>query len=115
MSEPRSFSRTHYIGGMETRIRERSPHRDDQMHRYRDKSTTQKIKDLDARIDAINTDTNAPITMYALIRQIEPPFTDRVMKVRVSSRLKLPSQIGVYEGMTDPIYHLDSYKNLMSL
>ncbi|GFS39703.1 hypothetical protein Acr_00g0064520 [Actinidia rufa] len=51
----------------------------------------------------------------ALISQIEPLFMDRVMKVKVSSRFKLPSQLRVYKGKTDPIDHLDSYENLMLL
>ncbi|GFZ16740.1 hypothetical protein Acr_26g0000100 [Actinidia rufa] len=34
------------------------------------------------RIDAIHTGTNAPITVDTLIRQTEPPFTDRVIKVK---------------------------------
>ena len=53
--------------------------------------------------------------MEALIRQTEPPFTDKVMKVKVSSKFKMPSLLGVYEGKTDPMDHLNSYKNLMSL
>ncbi|GFY87329.1 hypothetical protein Acr_05g0009680 [Actinidia rufa] len=77
--------------------------------------TTQKIKDLDARIDAINTDACAPVTVDNLIRQTKPPFTERVMRIRVSSKFKLPTQIMVYEGKTDPMDHLDSYMNLMSL
>ncbi|GFZ03459.1 hypothetical protein Acr_16g0000830 [Actinidia rufa] len=36
--------------------RGRLPRRDDWVPRHRDRSTTQKIKDMDARIDAINTD-----------------------------------------------------------
>ncbi|XP_057493152.1 uncharacterized protein LOC130778639 [Actinidia eriantha] len=37
------------------------------------------------------------------------------MRARVSSRFKLPTQLGVHEGKTDPMDHLDSYKSLMSL
>ncbi|GFZ08243.1 hypothetical protein Acr_20g0000510 [Actinidia rufa] len=74
-----------------------------------------KIKNLGAWIDAINTSMKALVTVDALIRQTEPPFTERVMKVRVSSRFKLPSQLEVYEGKTDPMDHLDLYKNLMML
>ncbi|GFY95691.1 hypothetical protein Acr_10g0010760 [Actinidia rufa] len=99
----------------ETKGRERSPRQDDLRYKHRDKSTTQKIKDLNAQIDTINTCTNAPITVDSLIKQTEPPFTDRKMRVKVSSKFKLPSQLGVYEGKTDPMDHLDSYKNLMSL
>ncbi|GFZ05054.1 hypothetical protein Acr_17g0006260 [Actinidia rufa] len=36
-----------------------------------------EIKDLDARIDAINTGMNALVTVDTLIKQIEPPFTER--------------------------------------
>ena len=48
-----------------------------------DKSTTHKFKDMDARIDAINIGVNGPIIVDTLIRQIEPPFIERVMGVRV--------------------------------
>ncbi|GFZ03786.1 hypothetical protein Acr_16g0004100 [Actinidia rufa] len=81
----------------------------------RDKSTSQKIRDLDARLDAINTGTNAPVTVDALVRQTDPPFTKRVLGARISSKFKLPTQLGIYEGRTDPMDHLDSYKSLMSL
>ena len=37
------------------------------------------------------------------------------MRVRVSSRFKFPPQLGVYEGKTNPMNHLDSYKNLVML
>ena len=36
------------------------------------------------------------------------------MKTRVSSRFKVPTQLGVYEEKTDLMDHLDSHKNLMS-
>ncbi|GFZ11327.1 hypothetical protein Acr_22g0007250 [Actinidia rufa] len=94
--------------------RGRSPHRGGNT-RARDKSTSQKIRDLDARLDAINTGTNAPITVDALVRQTDPPFTERVLRTRISSKFKLPTQLGIYEGKTDPMDHLDSYKSLMSL
>ncbi|GFY95105.1 hypothetical protein Acr_10g0004900 [Actinidia rufa] len=94
--------------------RGRSPHRGDHI-RARDKSTSQKIRDLDARLDAINNGTNAQVTVDALIRQTEPPFTGRVLRARISSKFKLPTQLGIYEGKTDPMDHLNSYKSLMLL
>ncbi|GFY93950.1 hypothetical protein Acr_09g0003960 [Actinidia rufa] len=36
-----------------------------------------KIRDLDTRLDAINTGMNAPVTVDTLIRQTEPPFTGK--------------------------------------
>ncbi|GFZ05117.1 hypothetical protein Acr_17g0006890 [Actinidia rufa] len=94
--------------------RGRSPNRGDHTE-ARDKSTSQKIRDLDARLDAINTGTNALVTVDALVRQTDPPFTKRVLGARISSKFKLPTQLGIYEGKTDPMDHLDSYKSLMSL
>ncbi|GFS43540.1 hypothetical protein Acr_00g0085640 [Actinidia rufa] len=113
--ESQSFSQTHDMNGEEARRRGKSPHRDDQKYRHRDKSITQKIKDMDTRIDAINTGAHAPIIVDALIKQTEPPFIDRVMRVRVSSKFKLPSHLRAYERKTDPMDHLDSYNNLMLL
>ncbi|GFS36964.1 hypothetical protein Acr_00g0048940 [Actinidia rufa] len=92
----------------------RSPNRGDHTE-ARDKSTSQKIRDLDARLDAINTGTSAPVTVDALVRQTDPPFRKRVLRARISSKFKLPTQLGIYEGKTDPMDHLDSYKSLMSL
>ena len=39
----------------------------------------------------------------------------RIMRARVLSRFNLPTQLGVYNGKMNPMDHLDSYKNLMSL
>ena len=64
-----------------------------------------KIKDLDARIDAINTGVKALVTMDVLIRKTDPPFKKRVMKVNGSFTFKLPSQLRVYKGKTDPMDH----------
>ena len=99
----------------ETKRRGRLPLWDDQAHRCRDKSTNQKIKDLDDWIDAINTGVNAPVTMNALIQQTETPLTERVIRTRVSFKFKLPSQLRIDKGKTNPMDHLDSYKNLMTL
>ncbi|GFZ19285.1 hypothetical protein Acr_27g0010240 [Actinidia rufa] len=94
--------------------RGRSPRRGDHT-KARDKSTSQRIRDLDARLDAINTRTNALVTVDTLVRQTDPLFTERVLGARISSKFKLPTQLGIYEGKTDPMDHLDSYKSLMSL
>ncbi|GFS32867.1 hypothetical protein Acr_00g0025180 [Actinidia rufa] len=100
-------------GNRSRNIRE-EPRRGDHA-RARDKSTSQKIRDLDARLDAINTGVGAPVTVDTLIKQTEPPFTERILRARISSKFKLPAQLGMYEGKIDPMDHLDSYKSLMSL
>ncbi|GFZ20875.1 hypothetical protein Acr_29g0000370 [Actinidia rufa] len=67
------------------------------------------------RLDAINTGMNVLVTVDTLIRQTEPPFTGRILRARVSSKFKLPTQLSIYEGKIDPMDHLDSYKSLMLL
>ncbi|GFZ13979.1 hypothetical protein Acr_24g0001690 [Actinidia rufa] len=49
------------------------------------------------------------------LTETEPPFTERVLRARVSSKFKLPTQLGIYDGKADLMDHLDSYKSLMSL
>ncbi|PSS11642.1 Pyrophosphate--fructose 6-phosphate 1-phosphotransferase [Actinidia chinensis var. chinensis] len=112
---PYSVLLTLEVEDREVKRRGRSPRCDDQAPRRRDRSTTQKIRDLDARINAINTCTSAPVIVDALIKQTNPLYTERVMRTRVSSRFKLPTQLRVYEGKTDPIDHLNLYKSLMAL
>ncbi|GFY96821.1 hypothetical protein Acr_11g0011270 [Actinidia rufa] len=107
-------NRVHPMANPARARRGSSPHRGDQIE-ARNKSTSQKIRDLDARLDAINTGTNAPVTVDTLIRQTEPPFIERVLRARISSKFKLPAHLGIYEGKTYPMDHLDSYKSLMSL
>ena len=53
--------------------------------------------------------------MDAFIKKTEPPFIESVIKVRVSTRFKLLSQLGVYMRKINPMDHLDLYKNLMML
>ncbi|GFS33070.1 hypothetical protein Acr_00g0026170 [Actinidia rufa] len=115
LSESRSSSKTPEIEGKEVKRRGRSPRQNDQVPRHREESTTQKIRYLDAKIDAINTGASTPITIDSLIKQTDPPFTERIMRTRVSSKFKLPTQLRAYVGRTDPMYHLHSYKSLMSL
>ena len=57
------------------------PRRDNQVPRHLDGSITQKIRDLDARIDAINVGASVPVTVDALIKQTESPFMERVMRL----------------------------------
>ncbi|GFZ13017.1 hypothetical protein Acr_23g0014020 [Actinidia rufa] len=101
-----SFSQRQYRTNEGVR-RGRSPHRGDHTE-AQDKSTSQKIRDLDTRLDAINTGMNVPVTVDTLVRQTDPPFTERVLRARISSKFKLPTQLGIYEGKTDPMDHLDS-------
>ncbi|GFY91348.1 hypothetical protein Acr_07g0015440 [Actinidia rufa] len=112
-SESRSSNKTLEAEGEVKRLR--SLYRSNQVPKRWSTSTSLKIRDLDVRLDAIDTSAGGPVTVDALFKQIEPSFTNRVMRARVSSRFKLPTQLGVYEGKIDPMDHLDSYNSLMTL
>ncbi|GFS32776.1 hypothetical protein Acr_00g0024560 [Actinidia rufa] len=112
-SESESSSKTLRAEAEKVR-RGRSPRRNDQTRR-RNMSTSQKIRDLDVRLFAINTGAGIVVIVDNLIRQTEPPFTEMILRTGVSSKFKLSTQLRIYEGKTDPMDHLDSYKSLMSL
>ncbi|GFS31411.1 hypothetical protein Acr_00g0017140 [Actinidia rufa] len=76
-SESRSSSETLEIEGEEVRRIGRSTRRNDQVPRHLEESTTQKIRDLNAKIDAINIGASAPVTIDALIRQTVPPVHEK--------------------------------------
>ncbi|GFS41571.1 hypothetical protein Acr_00g0075160 [Actinidia rufa] len=65
-SQSRSSRKTPRAEGEEVR-RGRSPHRNDQF-RHRNMSTSKKIQDLNARLDAINTRAGVPVSVDTLAR-----------------------------------------------
>ncbi|GFZ15051.1 hypothetical protein Acr_24g0012410 [Actinidia rufa] len=82
-----SFSQRQYQNERGVKKREESSPR--RPYQGTDKSTSQKIRDLDARLDAINTGTNAPVTVDALIRQTEPPTGQVVVSKTIARNHRL--------------------------
>ena len=56
----------------------------------------------------------APVSMDSLVQQTESPFTAGVLHFPLSAKLRMP-QIETFDGMKDPIDHLNTYKNQMEL
>ena len=56
----------------------------------------------------------APVSVDALVQQIESPFTIGVLHFPLGAKLRMP-QIKTFDGTKDPIEHLNMYKNLMEL
>ena len=56
----------------------------------------------------------APVPMDALIQQTESPFTAEVLHFPLPAKFRMP-QIETFDGMKDPIDHLNTYKNQMEL
>ena len=55
-----------------------------------------------------------PVSMDALVQQTESPFTVGVLHFPLPVKSKMP-QIETFDGMKDPIDHLNTYKNQMEL
>ncbi|GFY81001.1 hypothetical protein Acr_01g0008100 [Actinidia rufa] len=96
----RSGDRSHNVSTERARGRRRAPSpslRERSSSSESSQTRARKIRDLDARLDAINTGTNAPVTVDALVRQTDPPFTkrgcsDEVMCKAFSATLKGPAR-----------------------
>ena len=56
----------------------------------------------------------APVSMDALVQQIESPFTARVLHFPLPTKFRMP-QIETFDGTKDPVDHLNTYKNQMEL
>ena len=56
----------------------------------------------------------APISMDALVQQTESPFTTKVLHFPFPAKFRMP-QIKAFDGLKDPINHLNTYKNQMEL
>ena len=56
----------------------------------------------------------APDTMDTLVQQTESPFTAEVLRYPLPAKFRMP-QVEAFDGVKDPIDHLNTYKNQMEL
>ena len=56
----------------------------------------------------------APVSMDALLQQIESSFTARVLHFPLPAKFRMP-QNEMFDGTKDPVDHLNTYKNQMEL
>ena len=56
----------------------------------------------------------APDTMDTLVQQTESPFTAEVLRYPLPAKFKTP-QVESFNGIKDPVDHLNTYKNQMEL
>ena len=56
----------------------------------------------------------APVSMDALVQQIESPFTARVLHFPLPEKFRMP-HIETFDRTKDPVDHLNTYKNQMEL
>ena len=56
----------------------------------------------------------APYTMDTLVQQTESPFTAEVLRYPLPAKFRMP-QVEAFDGIKDPVDHLNTYKNQMEL
>ena len=56
----------------------------------------------------------APDTMDTLVQQTESPFTTEVLRYPLPTKFRMP-QVEIFDGVKDPVDHLNTYKNQMEL
>ena len=56
----------------------------------------------------------APDTMDTLVQQTESPFTVEVLHFPLPAKFRMP-QVETFDGVKDPVDHLNTYKNQMEL
>ena len=56
----------------------------------------------------------APDTMDTLVQQTESPFTAEVLRYPLPTKFRMP-QVEAFDGVKDPVDHLNTYKNQMEL
>ena len=56
----------------------------------------------------------APDTMDTLVQQTESPFTAKVLHFPLPVKFRMP-QVEAFDGVRDPVDHLNTYKNQMEL
>ena len=56
----------------------------------------------------------APDTMDTLVQQTESPFTTEVLRYPLPAKFRMP-QVETFDGVKDPVDHLNTYKNQMEL
>ena len=56
----------------------------------------------------------APDTIDTLVQQIESPFTGKVLHFLLTAKFRMP-QVEAFNGVRDPVDHLNTYKNQMEL
>ena len=56
----------------------------------------------------------APDTMDTLVQQTKSPFTAEVLHFPLPTKFRMP-QVEAFDGVKDPVDHLNTYKNQMEL
>ena len=79
-------------------------------------SWEQRFKNLQQELSRVKEVVRgrAPDTMDTLVQQTESPFTAKVLHFPLPAKFRMP-QVEAFDGVRDPVDHLNTYKNQMEL
>ena len=81
-----------------------------------EQSWEQRFKSLQQELSRVKevVKGRAPDTMNTLVQQTESPFTAEVLHFPLPVKFRMP-QVEAFDGVRDPVDHLNTYKNQMEL
>ena len=81
-----------------------------------EQSWEQRFKSLQQELNRVKEVVRgcAPDTMDTLVQQTESPFTAEVLHFPLPAKFRMP-QVEAFDGVRDPVDHLNTYKNQMEL
>ena len=81
-----------------------------------EQSWEQRFKSLQQELSRVREVVRgrAPNTMDTLVQQTESPFTTKVLHFPLPAKFRMP-QVKAFDGVRDPVDHLNTYKNQMEL
>ena len=81
-----------------------------------EQSWEQRFKSLQQELSRVKEVVRgrAPDTMDTLVQQTESPFIAEVLHFPLPTKFRMP-QVEVFDGVKDPVDHLNTYKNQMEL
>ena len=81
-----------------------------------EQSWEQRFKSLQQELSRVKEVVRgrAPDTMDTLVQQTESPFTAEVLHFPLPAKFRMP-QVEAFDGVRDPVDHLNTYKNQMEL
>ena len=79
-------------------------------------SWEQRFKNLQQELSRVKEVVRgrAPDTMDTLVQKTESPFTAKVLHFPLPEKIRMP-QVEAFDGVRDPVDHLNTYKNQMEL
>ena len=82
----------------------------------RERTWEQRFRDLQQELSHVKEVIRGrtPDTMDTLVQQTESPFTPEVLNYPLPAKFRMP-QVEMFDGVKDPVDHLNTYKNQMEL